>query len=62
MAAQDVFPKGLDLSAYVGEWIVICRDKIVAHDKSLAKLEEEIKQCRPAPTIAKLPKKDTLIF
>ena len=47
---------------YVGEWIIICDDKIVAHDKDLAKISGEISKCKHTPTIAKIPKKDTLIF
>ncbi len=62
MAINEVLPSSLDLSKYVGQWVVICQNKIVAHDKNLKKVEKEIKQCRRAPTLAKIPKKDTLIF
>jgi len=61
MSINEVLPKGVDLSRYVGQWVVICNDKVVAHHKSLTHLEKEIKGCG-RPTIAKIPKKDTLIF
>lgn len=51
-----------DLSKYVGQWIVVCGNKVVAHDKDLTKLSKEIKDCKTSPTIAKIPKKDILIF
>ena len=62
MTINEVLPKGVDLSRYVGQWVVICKDKVVAHHKSLTHLEKEIKGCGLAPTIAKIPKKDTLLF
>ncbi len=51
-----------DLSKYVGQWVVIQQDKVIAHDKDLTKLSEEIKKCTPAPVVAKIPKKEILIF
>ena len=62
MAIKEVLPQDMDLSRYVGQWVVICENKIVAHDKNLDKVEKEIKACKRVPVVAKIPKKDTLIF
>lgn len=62
MVIHDVLPKKLDLSKYVGQWVVVCEDKIVAHDKDLTKIKKDINQCKRATTIAKIPKKEILIF
>jgi len=61
MNNEEVLPK-IDYSGYIGEWVVICENKIIAHDKNLSKIKEEIKNCRTTPMIAKIPKKETLIF
>jgi len=61
MIKNQVLPN-VDLSRYVGEWVVICDDKVVGHDKNLVRLQKEIDDCKKAPTIAKIPKKETLIF
>lgn len=58
---EILFPK-MDMSKYVGQWVVISRKKIIAHNKDLGKITKEIRKCRTAPTVAKIPKKDTLIF
>lgn len=52
----------IDFSRDIGEWVVICQNKIVAHNKKLNKVEKEIKACKRVPIIAKIPKKETLIF
>jgi len=62
MAINQVLPQGVDFSKYVGQWVVICQNKVVAHDKNLNNIKKEIKECSRVPTIAKIPKKDTLIF
>ena len=62
MTINPVLPTGMDFSKYVGQWVVICENKIVAHDKNLNKIEKQIKGCNRVPTIAKIPEKDTLIF
>jgi len=61
MATYTVLPK-IDLTPFVGEWVVICEKKVVAHDKKLSKLSKEIDKCKKSPTVAKIPKEDTLIF
>jgi len=58
---KAVLPE-MDYSKYRGEWVVICKDKIVAHGNDLVKLRGDIGKCRTQPTIVKIPKHDTLIF
>lgn len=62
MTISEVLPKKVDFSKYVGEWVVVCENKVVAHDKNLNNVKKEIKECKRIPTITKIPKKDTLIF
>lgn len=59
---KDQLLATLDLSDYLGEWVVICDNKIIAHNKKLTNLQREISSCKKTPTIAKIPKKETLIF
>ena len=51
-----------ELSKYVGQWVVISDNKIVAHDKRLNELSDNIKSCKRAPIVARIPKKETWIF
>ena len=62
MAIDPVLTQKVDFSKYVGQWVVICGDKVVAHDKNLSNIEKEIKECKRTPTVAKIPKKEILIF
>jgi hypothetical protein len=62
MATKSILPPKVDLSRYIGQWVVVCEDKVVAHDKDLIKVEKEIKACKRVPVVAKIPKKETLIF
>jgi len=62
MSVKCVLPPMIDFSKFVGEWVVICENKVVGHDKNLSKLEKEIKQCKRTPTITKIPKEEVLIF
>jgi len=61
MASNETLPK-IDYSGYIGQWVVICENKVIAHDKDLTKIKGEIAKCKRAPTIAKIPKKEILIF
>ena len=61
MRDNNILPN-TDLSRYLGEWVLICDDKVIAHNKNLTKISKEIDNCKKSPTIAKIPKKDTLIF
>jgi hypothetical protein len=60
VAENKVLSQGLE--KYVGEWVVICENKVVAHDKDLTKIQKEITKCKRTPLITKIPKSDTLIF
>jgi len=62
MALNNVLPTSIDFSKYVGQWVVICDNKIIAHNKNLHSIESEIKTCKKTPVIAKIPKKEILIF
>jgi len=57
---HNVLAQGLE--HYVGEWVVICDKKIIAHSKDLTKLKADIARCKTRPSIAKIPKSETLIF
>lgn len=59
---KDVLSPEIDFSEYVGEWVVICENQIIAHDENLTNLDKEINKCKRTPVIAKIPKEDTLIF
>jgi len=61
MAKDDVLPN-IDLSGYLGQWVVICENKVIAHNKDLTKIAKDIDRCKRAPTITKIPEKETLIF
>lgn len=61
MNREEVLPD-IDFSGYIGEWVVICEDKVIAHDKDITKISSAIDGCKRAPTIAKIPKEETLIF
>ena len=54
----------LDVKDFIGEWVAICKDKVVAHDKNLKKVYKEAKRkCpRQRPLVAKVPDKGTMIF
>ena len=53
-----------DLSKYIGEWIAIVDDKIVAHGKDVKKIYEEAKKnySKKRPLITKVPEKETMIL
>ncbi len=58
---KDVLPKA-DYSKYLGQWVVISNNKVIAHNKNLRNISGDIKKCRATPIIAKIPKEETLIF
>ncbi len=53
-----------DLSKYIGHWIAIVDDKIVAHGKNVKEVYNDAKKAYPnkKPLLAKVPKEKTLIF
>ncbi len=50
------------LKKHIGEWVIICDDKVIAHDKDLCRLKQDITNCKRTPLITKVPKENTLIF
>jgi hypothetical protein len=61
MAVNQIL-QGVDLSEYLGEWVAVSNKKVIAHNKNLMKIKKAIDNCKTAPTIAKIPKNETLIF
>ena len=53
-----------NIDKYLGEWIAICNQQIVAHGKDAKKVFSEAKQKYPSeiPLLARVPDKDTMIF
>lgn len=60
--AFDYF-KNQDLTNYSGEWIAICDNKVVAHDKDLqVVIKEGQKKCsHKSPTYTKIPDKNAAL-
>lgn len=48
---------------YAGEWVAIYKNKVFAHNKSLKKLNQAIKEIPPQETvlILKVPEKDAIM-
>ncbi|MBI4150637.1 hypothetical protein HY492_00775 [Candidatus Woesearchaeota archaeon] len=57
---KNVLAQGLE--KYVGEWVVICKDHVIAHNRDLRKIKKDIDECKSRPLITKIPKSETLIF
>jgi len=55
---------GLDVSPYIGNWVAICDEKVVAHSKSFKEVYAEAKEkCgRSKPFIAMVPTDETMIL
>ncbi|MEK6843935.1 MAG: DUF5678 domain-containing protein [Nanoarchaeota archaeon] len=53
-----------DISNYVGEWIAICGENIIAHGKNLKRVVEEAKKNSKGKKflLAKVPSEETMIF
>jgi len=64
MAENYSFFMKADLSNYIGKWIAICDDEIVAHGSSAKKVFAEAKKKCPAekPLLTRVPEKETMIF
>ena len=52
----------IDTSKYRGEWIAISDDRVIAHNKDLRLIEQQITECRGTVTIAKIPKAEVLLY
>ena len=59
----DYFMKA-NVEEYIGEWIVICNQRIVSHGKDVKKVFEKAKLLCPKerPFLARIPEKDTMIL
>lgn len=53
-----------DLSSFIGEWVAVCGNKIVAHGSNIQKVyDKAVKECpNKRPLLAKVPEKETMIF
>ena len=53
-----------DVSDYIGEWIAISEDKIIAHGKDLIKVVEDAKKNSHGKKflLARIPSEETMIF
>jgi hypothetical protein len=53
-----------ELGRFIGEWVAICNQEIVAHGKVLKDVLKESKQKYPKvkPLIVRVPEKETMIF
>lgn len=58
---NKVLPE-IDFSKYIGQWVAICDNEVIAHSYKLINIKKEISKCKKTPTIARIPKEDTLIF
>lgn len=49
---------------YIGEWIAICNEKIVAHGRDVKKVFMKAKEKYPneRPMVTRVPDKETMIF
>ena len=54
----------INVDKFIGEWIAICDERIVAHGKCFKDVFKEAKEkCAPKrPMITKVPDKETMIF
>jgi len=62
MSTKEVLPEGIDFTKFLGQWVLIYDNTVIANNKDLVKLQKEISNCKRTPTIAKIPVEDTLIF
>jgi len=54
----------IDISNYIGEWIAVCNQKIVAHGKDVKEVfkEAKLKYPKEKPLITRVPEKETMVF
>ena len=54
----------IDLSPYIGEWIAICDDKIVAHKQSFKEAYAVSKRVCPnhRPFVTRVPTKEAMVL
>ena len=53
-----------DLSQYIGEWIAICENKIIAHNKNLKEVVSKAKEISGEKRflLARVPSEEAMIF
>ena len=53
-----------NVDSYIGQWVAVCKERIVAHGTSAKKVFEEAKEkcTKEIPFITKVPDKETMIF
>ena len=51
-----------DTSKYVGEWIAVAGDRILAHGKNVKKVVAEANKSGKKFILAKVPSQETMIF
>lgn len=54
----------VDVSPFIGEWIAICENKIIAHGKDLKEIVEKAKEVSQGKKflLARVPSQETMIF
>ncbi len=63
MKAYSVYMRA-DLSKYIGEWIAIADNEVVAHGKDIKTIYNQARKKYPSlrVTVAKIPEKQNCIF
>jgi len=53
----------LNVDSFIGEWIAICKQKVVSHGRDVKKVFQEAKQKCPSerPLLAKIPEETMII-
>lgn len=53
-----------DISEFIGEWIAVCKNKIISHGKNLKEVVEHAKIISPGKKflLARVPSKEAMIF
>ncbi len=54
----------MNVDRYIGQWVAICHEQIIAHGEDFKKVYHETKQKCPKerPFITRIPEKMTMIF
>ncbi len=53
-----------DISSFIGEWIAICEDKVIAHGRNLKEVVKEAKNRSGGKKflLARVPSEEAMIF
>ena len=54
----------VDVSSFIGQWIAICENKIIAHGKNLKEVAEQARRVLQGKKflLARVPSQETMIF